>query len=196
MDIRILISVMASVLFLGGYSPAEACSCFPSHPQMHFCNANAVLKIKFLTNGTQSSEEGYIIKVLEVLKGSENFKTMTFVSTMAGTSCEITINSDNFNREYIIAGYVSDGHVSLSLCSFVKLLSQMPPEQITGMQKAYAKGCGCEITPCFDVPCPSVPSQCNFDPNPFGDTGNQKQNMMCAPDAKGICSWKTISNVC
>ncbi|XP_069503538.1 metalloproteinase inhibitor 1-like [Ambystoma mexicanum] len=189
MDIRILITFMASVLFLGCYSPAEACTCVPSHPQTVFCKAKAILKIEFLSSGTQSSQKGYIIKVKKVLKGSENFKTMTFVSTMAGTSCERRINSDNFNQEYIIAVSSSDGHASLGLCSFVKLLSEMPAKQIAGMQNAYAKGCGCEIIRCAEAPCASNPNQCILE---GGVSGNQQQNMMCAPHAKGICSWKTI----
>ncbi|XP_069503540.1 metalloproteinase inhibitor 1-like [Ambystoma mexicanum] len=189
MDIRILIPVMASVLFLGGYSPAEACRCMQSHTQTVFCNSVAVLKIEFLSSGTQYSEKGYNIKVFEVLKGSENFKTITFVSTMAGTSCELSIPSDNFNQQYIIAVSSSDGHASLGLCSFVKLLSAMPPKQITGMQNAYAKGCGCEIIRCAEAPCASDPNQCILE---GGDSGNQQQNMMCAPDANAICSWKTI----
>ncbi|XP_069503537.1 metalloproteinase inhibitor 1-like [Ambystoma mexicanum] len=188
MDIRILITFMASFLFLGCYSPAEACKCIQRHPQTVFCNSDAVLKIEFLSSGTQYSEKGYNIKVSEVWKGSENFKTITFVSTMAGTSCELSIPSDN--QEYIIAVSKSDdGKVSLGLCSFVKLLSAMPPKQIAGMQKAYAKGCGCEITTCAVPPCPSLRRQCILED---GDSGNQQQNMMCAPHAKGICSWKTI----
>ncbi|XP_069065730.1 metalloproteinase inhibitor 1-like [Pleurodeles waltl] len=196
MDTRKWITVMAALLFVGVACPAEACRCIKDHLQRFYCNSNGVLKMRFIEpmqiTDSGSQVTGYKIQLDEVLKGSAELQSLTFISSSAGTSCEYHHSESDYNVEYLVTAYNNSGDVSVSGCNYVVPWNELSSNQILGIQGAYSEGCTRNIISCFSPPCSPVQNTCVIEGDANPQTENQQKNQACVPNTNTTCSWKTI----
>ncbi|KAJ1095813.1 hypothetical protein NDU88_000964 [Pleurodeles waltl] len=88
-----------------------------------------------------SQVTGYKIQLDEVLKGSAELQSLTFISSSAGTSCEYHHSESDYNVEYLVTAYNNSGDVSVSGCNYVVPWNELSSNQILGIQGAYSEGC-------------------------------------------------------
>ncbi|KAJ1095818.1 hypothetical protein NDU88_000969 [Pleurodeles waltl] len=198
MDTRKWITLMAVVLFLGGFSPTEACRCILNHPQRSYCKDNAALKMKFLeattrtVPGSQNVQKGFKVEVDMVLKGNEALKSVTFISTLTGTSCEYTHPSNEFHKDYFITASVNNNDASVHGCNYIVPWNELTLEQRKGVEGAYNKGCACEIISCTSQPCSTPEKTCVIEEYNGGDSEDQLKNQVCVLINPNTCEWKDI----
>ncbi|XP_066470058.1 metalloproteinase inhibitor 1 [Tiliqua scincoides] len=182
--------------------PTEACSCAPSHPQTAYCNADVVIRCKFVGNGTRSGlSVQYEIKTTKVYKGSEAMQELRFLHTPAMASvCGYEHKENHQGEEYVIAGMLDNNLVRISACSFIQPWAQLTPEQRRGLSLDYSKGCSCQIVPCYSMPC-SVDSnsQCLWTDgivNQMWNGGSQDKSAACLPKSgnPGLCTWQSLKS--
>ncbi|KAJ1095810.1 hypothetical protein NDU88_000962 [Pleurodeles waltl] len=199
MDRRKCILLVAGLLLLEISSPVEACICLPSVLQNSYCNSGvAVLKGKFLEPSQKPGEsptdvvKGYKVHILEVLRGDDALKSVTFIDSMKGTSCEYHHSPKGFNVDYLIIADNNNGDLTVSSCSYIEIWSGLSPKRILGVKGAYSEGCECKVVPCSSQPCSSEPRTCTLEQYEGGDGENQRKNQVCVPSKGPRCIWKTI----
>ncbi|XP_077389750.1 metalloproteinase inhibitor 2-like [Festucalex cinctus] len=171
---------------------AQACSCFPSHPQQVYCQADVVV-IKAKVVGVMPGVQGvrptkYIIKHITTFKGGE--KLFRAIYTGANSAlCGVTLTK---GTEYLLMGRLqSDRSLRVNLCDFYE-----PWDALSVVQKnllyRYREGCNCVIKSCFSFPCHMTrPTEClwtDFLPGKMGSR-DQAQNFACIKNRKGYCAW-------
>ncbi|XP_049601589.1 metalloproteinase inhibitor 2-like [Syngnathus scovelli] len=171
----------------------QACSCFPTHPQQLYCQADVVV-IKAKIVGVMPGEQGknrltkYDIKQIKTFKGPMQF----FDAIYTGANSALCGVSLTEGTEYLLMGRLHlDGSLHLSLCDFYQ-----PLEALSNIQKHllyhYGKGCVCMIRSCFTYPCcMSGPTECLWTDFLPGKVGNrvQAQNYTCVKMSDGCCAW-------
>lgn len=192
MDTWKWVTLMTGVLFLGAFSPAEACKCIINHLQVSYCNSDLVLNLKFQEPTTQAGVKGYKVEVVKVLKGSVDLKSLKFISTMSGTDCEYFHPSTDFHKNYMITASKNNGKVSVSGCSYIVRWDELSHKQKKGVEGAYKKGCPCAIVSCSSQPCSAPQKTCTLDEYTGGDAKNQLKNKFCVPINPTTCKWKDV----
>ncbi|XP_069503543.1 metalloproteinase inhibitor 1-like [Ambystoma mexicanum] len=199
-------SAMMILLLLEASFLSEACPCFYWHPQAIYCHSDFAIKAAFLHESEWNDpifpgnpRKGYAIKPKEEYKGNNWFQNVTFISSLANTSCEYSHNADQFNIDYLITGF-RDNTPSLyvTACSLITPWSQLSPMEIAGVQGAYDAGCSCQIIE-FNPPsriageneCLMNDADCEDD----DAIQRRKRDQMCAPNEKGTCTWKKLEEV-
>ncbi|XP_049601594.1 metalloproteinase inhibitor 2-like [Syngnathus scovelli] len=172
---------------------AQACSCFPIHPQQLYCQSNVVV-IKVKVIGVSPSEQGgvqpkkYAIKHMKTFKGAERH----FVSLLTGPNSAACGASLTKGVEYVLMARLhSDGSLHISLCDFYHPWDSLSPAQKNLLYR-YGEGCDCEIKPCYSYPCCNTkPTEClwtDFLPGKMS-SHEQARNYACLKTSDGCCDW-------
>ncbi|KAM7134123.1 LOW QUALITY PROTEIN: metalloproteinase inhibitor 1-like [Macrochelys suwanniensis] len=193
--------------------PTDACSCTPQHPQMAFCQADVVIRGKFVevtslspASSTQEFESWarYKIKITKTYKGVESSEDVLFTDSLeqehfCGYQHKVPLN----RTEYLIMAERQDGRLILNLCSFVHPWGHVSPSQRRGISQAYGGGCTCQVVPCIFRPCAlSGDAQCLWTDGPrhWDWWGPQTQRLACLPHpsqgappgADPVCAWEPL----
>ncbi|XP_072277096.1 metalloproteinase inhibitor 4 [Pyxicephalus adspersus] len=173
----------------------QACSCFPTHPQQHFCNADVVLRgkvvsIDFVNANNDYRQVRYGIKVIKIFKGK--IKHIDSVYTSAESSlCGIQLDVDN-KMEYLLTGFLMDNKVTISLCGLSIPWNYVSEFQKKSLSFTYQMGCMCKITYCFVESCDNnAPNECLWKDwvNEHTLGGQEAQNYACIQRRDGTCIW-------
>ncbi|KAJ6652985.1 hypothetical protein lerEdw1_010254 [Lerista edwardsae] len=176
--------------------PTEACSCAPTHPQTAYCNADVVIRAKFVGDSMEFPWKRFEIKTAKVYKGSEALQELRFLYTSTvGHLCGYE-KEPRQGEDYVIAGKQYINRTIINLCSFIQPWAELSPEQRRGLSLDYSKGCSCTVSikPCYSTPC-SIKSDslCLWDQNL---NGIQAKTLACLPKS-GIphaCSWQSLNS--
>ncbi|XP_054859717.1 metalloproteinase inhibitor 1 [Eublepharis macularius] len=190
------------------WDPTAACSCAPRHPQTAYCNADIVIKAKFvgvskqpmnISIGEPVSWVRYEIKTTKVFKAPEVMQDVRFLYTPAVASvCGYEHNAPLKGEEYIIAGMLEGDRVMITACSFIQPWSQLSPAQKRGLSLTYSKGCSCMVVPCTSMPCSvTSDSQCLWTDG-IGSRiwdGSQAKRLACLPrsNTSDLCAWESLN---
>ncbi|KAL3053697.1 hypothetical protein OYC64_006091 [Pagothenia borchgrevinki] len=188
--------VTLAILFLWrGEEVAEACRCFPAHPQEAFCRSDVVMRGKVV--GVQEVDAGndifgnptkYDIKQIKMFKGPSN--GIDALYTNPYSSCGVTLNN---GTEYLITGKLNDdGMMHIALCDFIKPWDDLSETQKKSLTQRYERGCGCKFTFCFTTPCMvSSPAECMWTDSLIDNEmyGGQAKRLVCMKRSDGSCAW-------
>nr|XP_033780048.1 metalloproteinase inhibitor 1 [Geotrypetes seraphini] len=202
MDTRTYIFLAASLLLLASSGPSEACSCFSAHPQTAYCNADVVIKARFVGANLNNSTSGqfgwtqYEIKMSKIFKGSDHITDLQFLYTPSEDSlCGYTHHSTNKSEEYVIIGHMSGGKVQISSCGFIRPWAGLSASQKRGIMQIYKDGCNCTIVPCIAMPCSiSRDTECLWTDRFTSRSWKayQTQHYACLPQGSGTCTWQSM----
>ncbi|CAM4618864.1 metalloproteinase inhibitor 1-like isoform X2 [Lepidochelys kempii] len=205
----------AAILVLALGDPTAACSCAPQHPQTVFCEADVVIRGKFMgvtplnsSSNTQKFESWirYKIKITKTYKGLESQGNGIFIDSLEQeTFCGYQHRAPLNGEEYLIMAERQDKHLIISLCSFVRPWGRIPPSQRHGISQAYGQGCACQVVPCEFRPCELLgDAQCLWTDGLLDQSwqGPQAQRLACLPrpsqgvppGADPFCVWKTLKS--
>ncbi|XP_013408084.1 metalloproteinase inhibitor 3 [Lingula anatina] len=208
-----LLTVLCSVVALGLYSQyTEACSCMPLHPQMHFCQADFVMRAKvkgseilyrksiIMENGKnvtwrRAYQKVYHIRINRIFKQNDKFKNATLHKNKIYTNpsdamCGVHLEN---NTKYLLTGYMHDGRAHISVCGWVGEWTRIPQKQRKGVSHLYKKNCQCKVETCIrrgDGVCPSDNSTCVWR---WHDSHNScyATSSVCEQRADGNCKWSS-----
>ncbi|XP_067408382.1 metalloproteinase inhibitor 1 [Emydura macquarii macquarii] len=204
-----------AILVLALGDPTAACSCAPQHPQMAFCQADAVIRGRFVgvtplnlnnSSGVSMSWVRYEIKVTKIYKGFEPLRDTGFVDTPALESlCGYRHLEPLKGEEYLIMAMRQGEHLTVSTCSFVRPWTRVPPRQRRGISQVYAGGCACNVVPCNSMPCVlSSDNQCLWTDGLLDRSwgGHQAAHLACLPrPSQGaplgtdpFCAWEPLKS--
>ncbi|XP_029467649.1 metalloproteinase inhibitor 1 [Rhinatrema bivittatum] len=205
MDTRTGGFLAAALLLLAASGPSEACSCSPVHPQMAYCKADIVTKVRFveatklnLNNNTDGELDWiqYEIKPDKFFKGFDMIPNLQYVYTASQESlCGYNHYSTNKSEEYVIAGYIHEGKLRISSCSFIKPWAKLTASQKRGLIQLYKDGCGCNIVVCLSAPCStSTDKDCLWTDYLTSQSSKayQSQHYACLPQNSNACTWQSM----
>ncbi|XP_077360356.1 metalloproteinase inhibitor 2-like [Festucalex cinctus] len=171
---------------------AQACTCFPIHPQQLYCQTDVVIRAKVMGVIPGAQGKGrptkYDIKHLTTFKGIK--KHFVAISTGPNSAaCGVTLTK---GTEYLLMGKLqSDGTLHVSQCDFHEPWNSLSPTQ-KKLLALYAEGCSCTIKSCFSLPCCMTgPTEClwtDFLPGKMGSR-DHAQNFACIKSGNGCCAW-------
>ncbi|XP_061606104.1 metalloproteinase inhibitor 2-like [Phyllopteryx taeniolatus] len=178
---------------------AQACSCFPRHPQEAFCQAEVVIKATVvgkadvvlntgekmpgIFNPGVSNVIKYDIKQTEAFKGPEKLFGSVYT---ASNSAACGVNLAN-GTEYLISGRLDNNALlDVSLCDFFMRWEDMSATQKRGVAQRYQMGCDCKITRCSSIPCGSSRAECLWTDFLMG---NLFRHFTCIKKSDGSCAW-------
>lgn len=143
--------------------PVNACSCMPSHPQTHYCDADYVIIMRVLRKSHRLVKDhlAYKIEIKKSYKMTEAAETVlkhgrlstAFSDAMCGVNLEV-------GKLYVVAGRGS----KLNLCNYIKEYQKMTIIERRGFSGAYRKGCKCKINVSFRGNGLEKPNTCNWSP--------------------------------
>nr|XP_005312001.1 metalloproteinase inhibitor 1 isoform X2 [Chrysemys picta bellii] len=191
--------------------PTDACTCMPRHPQTAFCQADVVIRGKFVgvTPLSPSGEEfpswiRYEINVTKTYKGIGSPGDVLFIDSLEEESlCGYRHPGPlDGKEEYLIMAERQGEPLTISLCSFVRLWGRVPPSQRRGVSQAYGEGCACEVVPCHSMPCKlSGNAQCPWTDGlqDWNWQGPQAERQACLPRPSqpledSFCAWETLDD--
>ncbi|XP_057673632.1 metalloproteinase inhibitor 2-like [Corythoichthys intestinalis] len=174
---------------------AQACLCFPLHPQEAFCQSAVVITAKVLNKEVDNNLIGdefnqpvkYEIKVTKIFKGPRTH--IHAISTVSSALfCGVNLIED---KEYLIMTRPPlDGTLHINLCEFSQSWETLSKTQKNLLQH-YGRGCDCKITPCYSLPCGFGSSQCWWtDFITPTSSYNQTRNYACVKQIDGSCAWQ------
>ncbi|XP_033999323.1 metalloproteinase inhibitor 2-like [Trematomus bernacchii] len=187
--------VTLAILFLWrGEEVAEACRCFPAHPQEVFCRSDVVMRGKVVgvqevdaVNDIYGNPTKYDIKQIKMFKGPSNGIDALYTNIFL--SCGVILNN---GTEYLITGELNDdGMMYIGLCDFIKPWDKLSETQKSLTQR-YERGCGCKFTFCFTTPCiVSSPAECMWTDSLIDNQmyGGQAKHLVCMKRSDGSCAW-------
>ncbi|KAJ8361079.1 hypothetical protein SKAU_G00176040 [Synaphobranchus kaupii] len=193
--------VLVLVLTLGLEDRAEGCSCFPAHPQTHFCNSEIVIRAKIMGEKIVSPSNSsspymkdiqYEIKVIKMFKGFEKVKDIQYVYTPVYSSlCGVPLDSSNKVQYLLSGGMWNDGKLSIGLCDYIKPWDDLSATEKRNLNYRYQMGCNCRITTCFSEPCSPASDECLWtDWLPDNSlSGNHARQVACIKRSDGSCTW-------
>uniref|UniRef100_A0A8C7KJX3 TIMP metallopeptidase inhibitor 2 n=1 Tax=Oncorhynchus kisutch TaxID=8019 RepID=A0A8C7KJX3_ONCKI len=146
---------------------ADACVCFPQHPQQAFCNAEVGKAIW----------EHFTFQV-RMFKGCDQVIHAIYTYT---TSCSVTLE---INKEYLFTGKLKTGRMSLTLCGYNPPWEDLSAAQKNSLTHRYQSGCNCKIIRCTSLPCPISTSDTCLWTDWGTDNG---QNLACIKRPDGSC---------
>ncbi|XP_077389776.1 metalloproteinase inhibitor 2-like [Festucalex cinctus] len=170
---------------------AQACSCFPIHPQQLYCQTDIVV-IRAKVLGVMPGAQGkgrptkYDIQHLMTFKGVKKLFAAVYTGPNSA-ACGVTLTT---GTEYLLMGKLqSDGTLHVSLCDFHEPWDALSTTK--NLLSSYAEGCGCMIKSCFSFPCcMNGPTECLWtDFLPGKNSHDQAQNFACIKSSNGCCAW-------
>ncbi|XP_020810962.1 tissue inhibitor of metalloproteases [Drosophila serrata] len=169
MDFRkhlgLLMLVLVAVLAFYG-RPVDACSCYPAHPQTHFCQADYVVQLRVLrkSDTIEPGKSTYKVQLKRTYKATPEARRMLrdgrLATPLADSMCGMKLD---IGKVYIIAGKMP----ALNVCHYVKEYIKMTKTERHGFSGGYAKSCSCTVTPCFRDAClkgPNYVDECRWSP--------------------------------
>ncbi|KAI7789475.1 putative metalloproteinase inhibitor 2-like [Triplophysa rosa] len=181
-----LLGVVLIFLSVGlNIQTAESCRCFPQHPQHQFCTSEMVILADITAKGGSVKDKNqlfrYKIKLIKVLKGSNNAKRIQYVYTNPQSSCGITLDQGR----YVLSGYQFKYGIEVGMCDLVKRWDLLSLTEQENFKQTYKMGCDCTISTCFESPCcPQSKNECLWETN-----SPDSLEYACLRDSDGICSW-------
>ncbi|XP_018410056.1 PREDICTED: metalloproteinase inhibitor 4 [Nanorana parkeri] len=175
----------------------EACSCFPTHPQQQFCNADVVIRGKviskeFINAKNVDRQVRYGIKMIKMFKGFHKIKDIDSVYTSAESSmCGIELDVVK-KMEYLLTGHLWENKVTISLCGLSIPWKDVSAFQMESLSSTYQMGCNCKITYCYVESCDTrAPNECLWKDWVYEHTlgGQEAQNYACIQRKDGSCIW-------
>nr|XP_057905849.1 metalloproteinase inhibitor 2-like [Doryrhamphus excisus] len=166
---------------------AEACRCFPEHPQTAFCKADIVIKAKVLGMELLSEHERkYLIKQTKMFKGDHRDIDGVYTA-VSPSACGVTLT---IGVEYLLSGRLTpEGLMHVVICDFIDPWNSLTANQKSNLVHNYQNGCNCEITSCHTPPCRSRPFECSWtDVVSSWYNGPQANNFACLKRG-GSCGW-------
>ncbi|XP_077389741.1 metalloproteinase inhibitor 2-like isoform X2 [Festucalex cinctus] len=171
---------------------AQACSCFPIHPQQLYCQTDIVV-IRAKVLGVMPGAQGkgrptkYDIQHLMTFKGVKKLFAAIYTGPNSA-ACGVTLTT---GTEYLLMGKLqSDGTLHVSLCDFHEPWDALSTTK--NLLSSYAEGCGCTIKSCFSFPCcMNGLTEClwtDFLPGKM-NSHDQAQNFACIKSSNGCCDW-------
>ncbi|XP_006036368.1 metalloproteinase inhibitor 1 [Alligator sinensis] len=197
-------------LLLARGSPTSACSCAPQHPQSAYCQADLVLRARFMglsqaSSNASASYVRYEIKTSKVLKGPVSGQDLRYLETPTLESlCGYQHAAPLRGEEYVVAASFEDGRATVTSCSFIQPWAELSLGQHRGLMQAYEKGCHCQVLPCQALPCTvTSDSQCLWMDRLSGHgwQGTQAQRFACLPHSRSppgptpglpLCTWQLL----
>ncbi|XP_060108359.1 metalloproteinase inhibitor 1 [Heteronotia binoei] len=186
--------------------PTTACSCAPRHPQTAYCNADIVIRGKFMGVSKQPMNislgepiwlVSYEFKAIKMYKGPEEMQDVYFLNTPSMESVCGYDHKAHEKGDYVVAGMMEDDKMMITTCSFIQPWASLSPAQRRGLSLTYSKGCNCTILPCISTCTMTSDSQCLWTDGTMAKTwdGNQAKRFACLPrsDSSGFCTWQLIS---
>uniref|UniRef100_A0A8C8FES7 Metalloproteinase inhibitor 2 n=1 Tax=Oncorhynchus tshawytscha TaxID=74940 RepID=A0A8C8FES7_ONCTS len=166
---------------------ADACRCFPQHPQQAFCNAEVVIRAKVVGEKAVSNAIKYDIQQIKMFKGCDQVIHAIYTYT---TSCSVTLE---INKEYLFTGSLNtDGSMGIGMCNFIRYWDDLNGTQKKSLTQRYRTGCACKIIRCSSLPCPvSAPDECLWTDwlLNHGQSGPQAKYSACLMSFDGSCYW-------
>nr|XP_046194589.1 metalloproteinase inhibitor 2-like isoform X1 [Oncorhynchus gorbuscha] len=161
---------------------ADACVCFPQHPQQAFCNAEVVIRAKVVGKEAVSNAIKYDIQQIKMFKGYDQVIHAIYTYT---TSCSVTLE---INKEYLFTGKLKTGRMSVTLCGYNPPWEDLSAAQKNSLTHRYQSGCDCKIIRCTSLPCPiSTSDECLW--MDIGQSGPWDNNIACIKGDDGSCAW-------
>ncbi|XP_062566241.1 metalloproteinase inhibitor 2-like isoform X2 [Saccostrea cucullata] len=144
-----------SYVFVGCFAFSMACSCFPQHPQVQFCNSDFVVKATVLErkpgNNEFRQEVKYEVNILEDYKNSygPNRGRRAIYTASNGAACGSYFQLD---KTYIIAGGIQGGIWTTYSCGLNGLYKSFSRYQRKAFKRGiYKRNCGCNVVDCTGV---------------------------------------------
>ncbi|XP_044287408.1 metalloproteinase inhibitor 1 [Varanus komodoensis] len=202
----ILATSFLLLMMLG--DPTTACSCAPRHPQSAYCNADIVIKAKFvgvtkeLVNISIGEPVWWMrheIKTTKVYKAPAHMQDVQFLYTPAMESvCGYEHKGTLKGEEYIITGMLEGDRVMITACSFIQPWAQLSVAQKRGLSSEYSKGCNCTVVPCIAMPCfVSSNNQCLWTDGIISRIWDdfQAKRLACLSQSESpsLCTWQSLS---
>ncbi|XP_061741155.1 metalloproteinase inhibitor 2-like [Nerophis ophidion] len=165
---------------------AQACRCFPVHPQVAFCESDVVIKAKVLaiTTAGEFDDIKYDIQLQKILRGPiKNYDTIYTVGAYVPCSVTLTLGVEYF----IIGPLNANGALYVSYCNYI--VPWKNSHEI--LVERYRMGCDCKVTRCTAVPCGiSGPNECLWTEWLTGNSADEeKQQCACVKRSDGSCAW-------
>ncbi|XP_071181329.1 metalloproteinase inhibitor 3-like [Mytilus edulis] len=175
---------------------AHGCSCFPQHPQSHFCSADFVFYGKVLKEQVKKGPPGdvydnetvrkYTMQVLHKIKGLYTSVDRDVVVQSPGNSalCGMTLQ---VGQQYVIMGHRDGRKKMIRSCDFVKRTSSLSFEQMfyifTTGPYSYLKNCK---NGCNDISDSS--RGCHFSHDNYFAIDCLSLSALCRKE-KNVCKW-------
>uniref|UniRef100_T1JNR6 NTR domain-containing protein n=1 Tax=Strigamia maritima TaxID=126957 RepID=T1JNR6_STRMM len=188
------------LLIMAFCAVGDTCTCFPVHPQAHYCNSDYVLLVKVnnstIGNQTQATHRMIDVKIKKSFKANEkvNFaiKNGQIWTPMNDGVCGINLKP---NAKYLITGKVEGGKAFISTCDYYQEWSNLTPKQRKGFKLLYKLGCECKVAYC---PLAKRGHKCNVNANTcswttaFDKDGDcQGHYSICMRQITGYCQWNS-----
>ncbi|XP_004713240.2 metalloproteinase inhibitor 1 [Echinops telfairi] len=195
--------VSGMLLLLCLIAASRACTCAAPHPQMVFCSSDFVIRAKFMgapeVNETMLYQR-YEIKMTKMFKGFDilgDASDIRFLHTPIMESiCGYIHKSQNRSEEFLITGTLQNGHLHITMCSFIVPWNRLSAAQRRGFTKVYAGGCEkCTVFPCTSVPCKlQSDDHCLWTDQLLlgSERGFQSRHLACLPQQPGLCTWQSL----
>ncbi|XP_069065744.1 metalloproteinase inhibitor 1-like isoform X2 [Pleurodeles waltl] len=152
MDAKIRLWLLVALMSISAYPYTDCCSCIHYHAQMAFCDSDVAVRARFLgatVTDKYSEFTGkysvitYEIETLQVLKGGDTIKNLSFIYTSTAYYCGYHIGQQDYNKDYLITGPMRNGRVEVIRCSYIVAWSTLTEAQIEGVERAYS--CHCRV---------------------------------------------------
>ncbi|XP_043477574.1 metalloproteinase inhibitor 2 [Leptopilina heterotoma] len=143
----ICIHILLVALLLLSVKEAEACSCVPAHLQTKYCLSDfvAVIKVKEVKRGNDTSPTLYMVKVKRVFKNSQGTNLVLedeIYTPVSSAACGVYLE---LNKNYVVGGRWEFGRPFISLCGLVMPWETTTKRQRKGLRQLYKMGCQCQI---------------------------------------------------
>ncbi|KAM9324876.1 metalloproteinase inhibitor 1 [Gastrophryne carolinensis] len=191
------------LLVLGCLSQeAWSCSCGPRHPQSVYCESAVVIRARFVAQKDSPKYDQwtqYQVKTTKVFKAPKELDDIQYVYSYKQESlCGYQHRSTNKSEEFLVAGRVVNGEVLITSCGFIVQWANLTYCQKKGFLHVYAKNCGCQIKPCYGVPCVVDSAATCLWTDPLKRMKNlhsshQAANLACVANGD-VCIWDSLKS--
>lgn len=210
MELAYFYGVLTFLFTLRHY--ANACSCFPTHTQNHYCRADFVIvatvkNVEEIYNNpfkqTNKIPEGPVYpfpirrkfkaRIHRSFKKNGNDTSRDIIINTPGSDAACGVQLDK-NKKYIIGGYKVEGDYWINLCGWVQEYKTLNRQQIKGLKFFYGKNCQCKVSWCNGNFCnsgygSSNKKTCKWEPRWSNDC--YIRYGVCSENrSDGSCSWK------
>lgn len=158
---------------------ALSCSCFPKHPQSHFCQADYAVRATIINSHVvwpsanhivkdgaaslssdviHSAERAYKVQVKQVFKGDGILRNQIMFLYTPYEELLCGIGGLEEDGQYLFMGSYEKvtGKHSFNLCGFHHKWSDVTEKQVEGLRHGYKNNCDAKIVVCgIDATCSS-----------------------------------------
>uniref|UniRef100_UPI00358F53E1 metalloproteinase inhibitor 4-like n=1 Tax=Myxine glutinosa TaxID=7769 RepID=UPI00358F53E1 len=167
----------------------QACSCYPTHPQMKFCSSTIVVKVKVIKETKiphpqdQRALRNFVVKQIKMYRSIRKMEVKNVITPYSSAACGITLKKDT---QYLLGGSIDrQGRFIVGLCDLVLEWNSLSMPGRNHINHSYNKGCGCKIKWCHGFPCAVDSSkECLWT-----DLTYQVLDLACLPHWDGTCRW-------